>query len=114
MAGPGARLGARHRVGLTLDAMLERSEVVTVGIDGGGLDDLLGVGVIGREKGTKRWLGWAHALISDIGIERRKANIVDYDASKREGDLTKFTYVKPVEGGEIGIARRTSATSSTW
>jgi phage terminase large subunit-like protein len=50
--------------GLTLDEILDRCEVVTVGIDGGGLDDLLGVAVIGRERGTKRWLGWAHALIS--------------------------------------------------
>jgi len=81
--------------GLTLDAILERSEVVTIGVDGGGLDDLLGVGLIGREKGTKRWLGWAHALISDIGIERRKANAAHYDQFEREGSLTKFNYMKP-------------------
>lgn len=84
--------------GLSLDAILDRCEVVTVGIDGGGLDDLLGVGVIGREKGTKRWLGWAHALISDVGIERRKANIESYDRFERDGDLTKFEYVKPQDG----------------
>jgi phage terminase large subunit-like protein len=84
-------------VGLTLDAILERSEVVTIGVDGGGLDDLLGVGLIGRERGTKRWLGWAHALISDIGIERRKANIEQYDRFERDGDLTKFVYTAPVE-----------------
>src|SRR5262249_44319470 len=45
--------------GLTLDEILRRSEVVTVGLDGGGLDDLLGIGVIGRDRETKRWLGWA-------------------------------------------------------
>jgi len=81
--------------GLTLDAILARSEVVTVGVDGGGLDDLLGVALIGRERGTKRWLGWAHALISDIGIERRKANAAHYEQFEREGSLTKFTYMKP-------------------
>lgn len=86
--------------GLTLDAIIERSEVITVGIDGGGLDDLLGVAVIGREKGTKRWLGWAHALISDIGIERRKANIENYDQFETDGNLTKFTYRPLVEGQE--------------
>lgn len=78
--------------GLTLDAILERSEVVTIGIDGGGLDDLLGVGLIGREKGTRRWLAWAHALISDIGIERRKANGEQYDRFESDCDLTKFIY----------------------
>jgi phage terminase large subunit-like protein len=85
-------------VGLTLDDILDRSEVVTIGVDGGGLDDLLGVGLIGREKGTKRWLGWAHALVSDIGIERRKANAPDYERFEAAGDLTKFVYVKPPDG----------------
>lgn len=77
---------------LTLETLLDRCEVVTVGIDGGGLEDLLGVAVIGREKVTKRWLSWGHALISDIGIERRKKNIEDYDGFERDGDLTKFVY----------------------
>jgi phage terminase large subunit-like protein len=81
--------------GLSLDKILARSEVVTIGVDGGGLDDLLGVGLIGREKGTKRWLGWAHAMISDIGIERRKANAAHYDRFEREGSLTKFAYTRP-------------------
>lgn len=80
--------------GLTLDVILERCEVVTIGIDGGGLDDLLGVALIGRERGTKRWLVWAHALISDIGIERRKANTAQYDQFERDGDLTKFAYLE--------------------
>jgi phage terminase large subunit-like protein len=74
--------------GLTLEGLLERSEVVTVGIDGGGLDDLLGIGVIGREKGTKCWLAWTHALIGPEGMERRKANRVHYDKFIADGDLT--------------------------
>lgn len=86
---------------LTLDTLLERSEVVTVGIDGGGHDDLLGIGVIGREKGTKRWLGWSHALISDIGLERRKANADKYEEFARDGDLTKFVYRLPEDGAPI-------------
>lgn len=88
-------------VGLTLDAILDRSEVVTVGVDGGGLDDLLGVAVIGREKITKRWLGWAHALISDIGQERRKANKEHYDKFEKAGELTKFVYRALAEGEEL-------------
>jgi len=74
--------------GLTLDAVLARSEAVVVGIDGGGLDDLLGIAVVGREKGTKAHLCWTHALISPEGLERRKANTGFYDKFVADGDLT--------------------------
>jgi phage terminase large subunit-like protein len=57
---------------LTLSTLLERCEVVVVGIDGGGLDDLLGLCVIGREKETRRWLTWHHAWAHKIALERRK------------------------------------------
>lgn len=57
---------------LTLDALIERSEVATVGIDGGGLADLLGVAVIGREKVTRRWLVWCHAFAHPKVLERHK------------------------------------------
>lgn len=85
----GAEIWARGvEPGLTLDEILARSEVVTVGIDGGGLDDLLGIGVIGRERGTKRWLAWAHAYISPEGLKRRKANQAHYAEFEAAGDLT--------------------------
>jgi len=86
---------------LTLETLLERSEVVTIGLDGGGNDDLLGIGVIGREKKTKRWLGWAHAFISDIGAERRKANTEDYNRFKKEGTLTEFCFVDGFAGVDM-------------
>jgi phage terminase large subunit-like protein len=74
--------------GLTLDDVLERSEAVVIGIDGGGLDDLLGIAVLGREKDTKTHLAWCHALISPEGMERRKANASVYEEFQRDGDLT--------------------------
>src|SRR5262245_48058824 len=74
--------------GLTLEAVLGRSEAVVVGIDGGGLDDLLGIALLGREKGTAQWLAWTHALISPEGLERRKANGPFYEKFQADGDLT--------------------------
>jgi phage terminase large subunit-like protein len=65
-----------------------RCEVVVVGIDGGGLDDLLGLAVLGREKGTRRWLLWTHAWAHRIVLERRKEiapRLQDFEA---QGDLT--------------------------
>jgi phage terminase large subunit-like protein len=73
---------------LTLDALLERSEVVTVGIDGGGLDDMLGLCVLGRETGTANWLAWTHAWVHPIALERRKANAARYRDFEADGDLT--------------------------
>lgn len=71
-----------------LDALLERSEVVTFGGDGGGLDDLLGVSVIGREKVTRRWLIWNHALAHRGVLERRKENASRLLGFAEEGSLT--------------------------
>jgi phage terminase large subunit-like protein len=74
---------------ITFESILERSEVVTVGIDGGGLDDLLGIAIIGRERITKHWLVWTHAFISPEGQERRKANTTLYEQFMADGDLTR-------------------------
>jgi phage terminase large subunit-like protein len=98
---------------LTLESLLERCEVVTVGIDGGGLDDLLGAAAIGRERlpvsvpqdeqlpdeaeeeaaviarlSKRRWLHWGHAWAHSGVLERRKEigpKLLDFAA---DGDLT--------------------------
>lgn len=57
---------------LTLESLLERSEVCTIGIDGGGLDDLFGLCVLGREKETRRWLAWVHGWAHDDVLKRRQ------------------------------------------
>jgi phage terminase large subunit-like protein len=51
--------GARPE--MDLDHILQASEVCVVGVDGGGLDDLMGVAVLGRHKVTKEWLHWGRA-----------------------------------------------------
>lgn len=73
---------------LTLDSMLERCEVSVVGIDGGGLDDLLGLSVIGREKVTRKWLAWHHAWAHKIVLERRKDIAARLEDFAKDGDLT--------------------------
>jgi len=73
---------------LTLDEVLARSEVCTVGIDGGGLDDLFGLAVLGRCKETKHWLLWTHAWAHDDVLKRRSdiaSRLLDFS---RDGDLT--------------------------
>lgn len=79
---------ARPELCATLDELIERSEVAVVGIDGGGLDDLLGLGVIGREKVTRRWLHWGHAWAHKIVLERRKEVAEALRGFARDGDLT--------------------------
>lgn len=56
---------------LTFREVIRRSEVITVGIDGGGLDDLLGLAILGREIGTGKLLLWCHAWAHEIVRVRR-------------------------------------------
>jgi len=73
---------------VTLEYILENSEVIEIGCDGGGLDDLLGMAVIGREVGTGRWLLWTHAWAHEIALERRKSEAPKYHDFAKDGDLT--------------------------
>lgn len=87
-----------------LYALLDRVECVTIGGDGGGLDDLWGLDVLGREPGEieveidvagrksvqkmKRWLSWSHAWCHEGVLKRRKTiapKLLDF---QRAGELT--------------------------
>ena len=72
---------------ITLESILSRSEVVVVGNDGGGLDDLLGLCVMGRERATKKWLCWFRAYVSPEGMQRRKNNEEVYRNFIDDGSL---------------------------
>lgn len=74
--------------GLTLEHLIDRSEVIDVGIDGGGLDDLLGLAVVGRDKITRKWLAWTHAWAHPSVLERRKQEAARFHDFARDGDLT--------------------------
>lgn len=91
---------------ITLDSLLARCEVAVVGIDGGGLDDLLGLAVLGRELGTGRWLLWCHAWAHKIVLERRKEiapRLLDF---QKDGDLTIVEKPGPDVKGVVDVVCR--------
>ena len=72
---------------VSLDLILEKSDVLEIGIDGGGLDDLLGLAVLGREAITGTWLLWTRAWANPIALERRKSEASKYRDFEKDGDL---------------------------
>lgn len=83
----GADYWEQQGIELTLEELIERSEVITVGGDGGGLDDLLGMAVIGREKDTRKWLLWNRAWCHDKVLELRKQIAEQLRDYEKDGDL---------------------------
>jgi phage terminase large subunit-like protein len=76
---------------LTLDALIERCDVAVVGIDGGGLDDLFGLAVIGRDRTTRDWLLWSHAWAQPEVLAQRKTIATQLRDFEADGDLTLCT-----------------------
>ncbi|EPP5118891.1 terminase large subunit [Acinetobacter baumannii] len=85
----GAEFWNKQKHVFGLDQLIEQSDVITIGIDGGGLDDLLGSAVLGRLKKDPRvWWLWNHAWANKVALERRKENIPKYQDFEKEGSLT--------------------------
>jgi phage terminase large subunit-like protein len=82
-----------HKTKITLDWLLENCDVLDVGIDGGGLDDLLGLAVAGRHTDTGRWYAWHHAWAHPSVLERRKLEAARFHDFARDGDLTLSPYI---------------------
>lgn len=73
----------------TLEQFLEIIEVATAGIDGGGLDDLLGLALLGRHKITKQWLLYCRAWAQADVFERRKDIVSRLNDFIAEGTLRR-------------------------
>lgn len=87
-----------------LERLLDRCEVVVPGIDGGGLDDLFGLNILGREPSEievevvlngvktvqrmKRWLSWSHAWCHKGVLTRRKSIASKLEDLEKAGVLT--------------------------
>jgi phage terminase large subunit-like protein len=90
---PGALFWEQQGRDLTLDDVLARCEVVTIGIDGGGLDDMLAIAVVGRDEQTGRWLHWCHAWVHPVVLDRRRSEAARLREFAKDGDLTIVDYV---------------------
>lgn len=101
---------------VSLDWMIKNCEVITMGIDGGGLDDLLGVAALGRTKCeyevtipehfdeetgekqpaqtymTKLWVAWLHAYAHPTVFKQRPDIATKLVDMKKEGTVTVVNY----------------------
>lgn len=97
----GAEFWEKAGRAFSLDELIEKSEVITMGGDGGGLDDLLGCAVVGRlptpkyiytddnnvRHEVKQWWVWVRAWCHPIALERRKQDEPRYRDFETDGDL---------------------------
>lgn len=86
---------------MSLEDIIETSEVCVVGIDGGGLDDLLGLSVLGRHAETKVWQHWARAWADRDVLNLRKDIAAELEALARENDLALVDNLKEEANPEI-------------
>jgi phage terminase large subunit-like protein len=72
---------------VSLEFIFEHCEVIEIGGDGGGLDDLLGMTVLGRDAEMGVWYWWSRAWCHAIALERRKSEAPKYHDFAKDGDL---------------------------
>jgi phage terminase large subunit-like protein len=71
----------------TLDDLIAQCDVATVGIDGGGLDDLLGLAILGRHRVTRRWMIWTRAWAHPVVMKRRRDIVTILEGFVEDGDV---------------------------
>lgn len=72
---------------LTLDEIISRSDVLVGGIDGGGLDDLMSLSVLGRDSVTDQWLHWQKSWVMQCVLDIRKKEASQLEDFAKQGDL---------------------------
>ena len=96
-----------NRPEIDLDWMLEHCEVIDIGVDGGGLDDLLGISAVGRLKDNPRmWAAWFHAWAHPSVLERRKEIAPVLLDFAKQGDLTIVHHIGDDSDEVAGLAAR--------
>lgn len=72
----------------SLDWLIEHCDQIAVGLDGGGLDDLLGFCAVGKLSGQpEKWVLWGMAWANEIVLERRKNLATQLNDFAQQGDL---------------------------
>lgn len=85
---PGAEFWEQQaRPDITLESIITRCDVATIGVDGGGLDDLMGLTVIGRDRKTRELLTWSRAWAHPSVLERNKQFATILQDCERVGDV---------------------------
>ena len=91
---------------VSFETLLKRSSVITVGIDGGGNDDLYGFSALGRETITGRLLSWSHAWALPIVLERRKDISEALLGFVEDGDLTIVPVIEGACADVVALIKR--------
>jgi len=86
---------------MTLDDVIASSEVCVVGIDGGGLDDLLGISVLGRHSETKVWQHWGKAWADRDVLTLRQIIAPELIKLEEERELTFVDNIEDEANPEI-------------
>lgn len=86
---------------MDLQFILDTSEVCVVGIDGGGLDDLLGLSVLGRHSETKAWQHWARAWADRDVLKLRQSIATELEALVEADDLMLVDNIEDEANPEI-------------
>lgn len=69
-----------------LERIILESDKIACGVDGGGMDDLMALCVMGRI--DEVWVAWAHCWVAEVAMDRRlsiKSRLLDFE---QQGDLT--------------------------
>jgi phage terminase large subunit-like protein len=88
-AWPGAEYwpDCKYPLPVTLERLLADCEVITIGVDAGGLSDLAAIAVLGRIKNTQNWLLWTKAYAHPSVLERHKQIASRLQDFAKDGDL---------------------------
>ena len=73
---------------LGLQALLDRCDVAVAGIDGGSIQDWLGLVILGIDRETGRWLAWGHAWAHERYINEKPEYGAKVRAFERRGEIT--------------------------